>query len=479
MTELLTGREAQIAKQYADGQNYQQIADELCLAPSTVRTHLATIYRKLEVSSKLELRDAMGDRQEQTPAAVPSPQLPERPSIAVLAFENMSRDTDQDYLSDGIADDIITALSRSPCLFVIARNTTFTYRGTNVDLREVAQQLGVRFVLEGSVQRSASRVRVSAQLIDGVTGGHVWSERYDGRMEDVFDLQDEITRNVVASIQTVVQLNTISEPVERTARPELTVWELTMRSWRLLYEFTPGAYAHAKALLERALALDPESAEANMVLSLVNHHIALLGFAPDPHPPSQAAYALARRAVALDARNEYAHWALGISCWALERFDESLAALDRAVALNPNCSLAYGSRGTLLAILGQSDAGIEDQEIAIRSNPLDPSIFFRFSGVSLAHYAANRFGEAIEWADKALHRNDEWYLAHFLKIASYAAIGDASKAQDARSSCQKALPDVSVDLLERMPLRNKAKMDEFRSRLSSAGLPKWGEVGFR
>ena len=126
-------------------------------------------------------------------------------------------------------------------------------------------------------------------MIDGATGGHVWSERYDGRLEDVFDLQDEITRNVVASIQTVVQLNTISEPVERTARPELTVWELTMRSWRLLYEFTPEAYAHAKALLERALALDPQSAEANMVLSLINHHIALLGFAPDPRPSMQAA----------------------------------------------------------------------------------------------------------------------------------------------------------------------------------------------
>nr|WP_286193933.1 LuxR C-terminal-related transcriptional regulator [Tropicibacter sp. R16_0] len=473
----MTDREAQIAAQYAEGQNYQQIADELCLAPSTVRTHLASIYRKLEVSSKLELRDAMGDVQEQAPIAIPNAQLPERPSIAVLAFENMSRDPDQDYLSDGIADDIITALSRSPWLFVIARNTTFTYRGTNVDLREVAHQLGVRFILEGSVQRSASRVRVSAQLIDGATGGHVWSERYDGRIEDVFDLQDEITRNVVASIQTVVQLNTISEPVERKARPELTVWELTMRSWRLLYEFTPEAYTHAKALLERALALDPESAEANMVLSLINHHIALLGFASDPRPSMQAAYALARRAVVLDARNEYAHWALGISCWALERFDESLAALDRAVALNPNCSLAYGSRGTLLAILGQADAAIEDQEIAIRSNPLDPSIFFRFSGLALAHYVADRFDQAIEWADQALHRNDEWYLAHFLKIASHAAKGDISKAQEARCMCQKALPEASVDLLDRMPLQNKAMMDEFRSRLSRAGVPSLREAG--
>ncbi|SPF31136.1 tetratricopeptide repeat protein [Pontivivens insulae] len=343
-----------------------------------------------------------------------------------------------------------------------------------MDLREVAGQLNVRFVLEGSVQRSGNRVRVSAQLIDGSTGGHVWSERYDGQIEDVFDLQDEITRNVVASIQTVVQLNTISERVERTARPELTVWELTMRSWRLLYEFTPEAYAHAKSLLERALALDPQSAEANMVLSLINHHIALLGFSEDPSPPMQAAYALARRSVALDGKNEYAHWALGISCWALERFDESRAALDRAVMLNPNCSLAYGSRGTLLAILGEADAAIDNQEIAIRSNPLDPSIFFRFSGLAMAHYVVGRFDLCVEWADKALHRNDEWYLAHFLKIASHVASGDASKAREARLACQRAIPTVGLELLDRMPLQNKADMSDFRSRLSQAGLSSAG-----
>ena len=181
---------------------------------------------------------------------------------------------------------------------------------------------------------------------------------------------------------------------------------------------------------------------------------------------------MARRAVTLDARNEYAHWALGISCWALEQFDESLAALDRAVALNPNCSLAYGSRGTLLAILGQSDAGIEDQEIAINSNPLDPSILFRFSGVALAHYAADRFDLTIEWANRALHHNDEWYLAHFLKIASFVALEDSTKANDAAEACPRLIPTVSVDLLERMPLQRKTKMAELRTKLVLAGVPR-------
>lgn len=463
----LSPRERQIAKDYAQGENYQQIADRLCLAPSTVRTHLATIYRKLDVSSKLELRDVLA------PSApdptIEFPPRPERPSIAVLAFANMSGDPEQEYFSDGISDDIITALSRSPWLFIIARNTTFTYKGTNVDVRRVSEELGVRFVLEGSVRRSGGRVRVTAQLIDGATGGHVWSERYDGQIEDVFDLQDEITRNVVASIQTTVHLTTINEPVERSAQPDLTVWELTMRSWHLLYDFTPESYAHAKTLLERALALDPESAEANMILSLINHHIAIMGFVPDVRPAMETAYVLARRATQLDDRNEYAHWALGISCWGLLKYDESLAALERAVALNPNCSLAYGSLGTLLGIMGRPDDAIANQEIAIRSNPLDPSIFFRFSGLALAHYMAGRYDAAIEWAERAIHRMPQWFFAHFVLAASQVALDQHDKAASTVKACQTGVPQIRLADLERVPLKDTAKMAELRRRLREAG----------
>ncbi|SHK14642.1 TolB amino-terminal domain-containing protein [Shimia gijangensis] len=466
----LSPRELQIAQSYAGGATYQKIADTLSIAPSTVRTHLATIYRKLGVSSKLELRDALIPvASAQSNQAVEFPPRPEKPSIAVLAFENMSGDPEQEYFSDGISDDIITALSRSPWLFLIARNTTFTYKGKNVDVPRVAAELGVRFVLEGSVRRSGDRVRVAAQLIDGLTGGLVWSERYDSQLEDVFDLQDEITRNVVASIQTTVHLTTIEEPVERSARPDLTVWELTMRSWHLLYDFTPESYAYAKTLLERALALDPESAEANMILSLINHHIAILGFAKDSRPAMDTAYALARRATQLDDRNEYAHWALGISCWGLLKYDESLAALERAVSLNPNCSLAYGSLGTLLGILGRSDEAIENQEIAIRSNPLDPSIFFRFSGLALAHYMAGRYTHAIEWAERAIHRMPRWYFAHFVLTASHVALDQYEQAAEAVKDCRNILPEICLQDLELVPLKDPEKLNELRNRLYKAG----------
>lgn len=466
--EILSPREIEIASAYAQGDTYQAIARRLGIAPSTVRTHLATIYRKVGVSTKLDLRKQI-ETAPPANSAIDMPPRPDKPSIAVLAFENMSDDPGQEYFTDAITADIITALSRSPWLFIIARNTTFTYKGTRVDVRRVAAELGVRFVLEGSVRRAGDKVRVTAQLIDGLTGGHVWSDRYDGETRDVFDLQDEITRQVVASIQTIVHRSTIEEPVERLSRPDLTVWELTMRSWHLLYDFSPEAYAAAKTLLERALAIDPESAEANMVLSLINHHIAILGFSPDPGPAMEAAYALGRRAVQLDGLNEYAHWAFGISCWGLHRLDEGIAALERAVELNPNCSLAYGSLGTALAIAGRTEEAIENQNIAIRMNPRDPSIFFRFSGLALAHYTAGDFDAAIHWAERAIHRMPRWYLAHVLLAASHVALGQAAEARAAVETCQAVLPGISVSDAERMPLKNAAKMQELRDRMILAG----------
>jgi tetratricopeptide (TPR) repeat protein len=266
-----------------------------------------------------------------------------------------------------------------------------------------------------------------------------------------------------------VHRSTIEEPVERLSRPDLTVWELTMRAWHLLYDFIPEAYAPAKSLLERALAIDPESAEANMVLSLINHHIAMMGFAPDPMPAMEAAYALAHRATRLDDRNEYAHWALGISCWGLIRYDESIAALERAVELNPNCSLAYGSLGTVLGLVGRTDEAIANQDIAIRMDPRDPSIFFRFSGLALANYMSDRFEAAIGCAERAIHRMPRWYFAHFVLAASHVALGNIAQARTAVAACREVIPTIAVADVERVPLKDPAKMQELRDHLRAAG----------
>jgi TolB-like protein/DNA-binding CsgD family transcriptional regulator/Tfp pilus assembly protein PilF len=468
--EQLSSRELEIAKAYSDGENYNQIAERLCIAPSTVRTHLSTVYRKLGVTSKLALHKhlenirQLSDNPENQPT-----QLPDKPSIAVLAFENMSDDPAQEFFSDGIAADIITALSRSPWLFIIARNTTFTYKGRNVDVKRIAEELGVRYVLEGSVRRAGERIRVTAQLIDGVTGGHVWSERYDGQLADVFDLQDEITRNVVASVLTRVHL-TANEPVGRNTRPDLTVWELTMRAWHLLYDFTPESFATALTLLDQAIEHDPDSAEANLVLALIHHHIAIMGHTDDYLGTIAIARDLARHATRLDDQNEYAHWAFGISCWGLSRYDESITALERAVELNPNCSLAYGSLGTALSLVGRVDEAIANQKIAIRSNPRDPSIFFRFTGMALAHYMAGRYDTAVEWAGKAVHRMPQWYFGHFILAASHIRAGRDEEAKAAIASCCESLPDAAVSQLDRIPLNDTAEMERFRYCLRKAGL---------
>jgi TolB-like protein/Tfp pilus assembly protein PilF len=396
--------------------------------------------------------------------------LPDKPSIAVLPFDNMSGDPEQEYFADGMSEDIITALSRSPWLFIIARNTTFTYKGVNVDVKRVAQELGVRYVLEGSVRKAGNKIRATAQLIDGITGGHVWSERYDGELADIFDLQDEITRNVVASILTQVHL-TASEPTGRSERPDLTVWELIMRGWQLLYDFSPESFTTAKTLLEEAIALDPNSAEAHLLLAAVHFHDALMGYVSDRQTSLSTANQLALRATRLDDQNEYAHWALGLSYWGLARYEEAIAGLERALELNPNCSVAYGSLGTVLSLVGRIDEAITNHEIAIRSNPRDPSIFFRFTGVSRAHFLAGRYDAAIEWADKAIRRMPTWYMGHFLLAASYIQANRQVEAKAAVSRCREVLPDASLSQLDVIQIKDANEMERFRDSLRKAGLP--------
>ncbi len=468
--EQLSSREDEIAKAFSGGESYNQIADRLCIAPSTVRTHLTTVYRKLGVSSKLELHKYFESEARSSDTSSQQVPLPDKPSIAVLAFENMSGDPEQEYFSDGITEDIITALSRSPWLFIIARNTTFTYKGENVDVKRVAEELGVRYVLEGSVRRSGDRIRVSGQMIDGLTGGHIWSERYDSKLEDIFDLQDEITRNVVASVLTRVHL-TAGEPAKQRPRPDLTVWELTMRAWHLLYDFSPESYDKAKVLLAQALKHDPDSPEANLVLSLIHHHIAIMGFSDDQPTNMKIAYELGRRATRLDDQNEYAQWALGISCFGLLKHEESITALERAVELNPNCSVAYGSLGTALGLVGRVDEAIINQEIAIRSNPRDPSIFFRFSGMALAHYLAGRYEHAIDWASKAVHIMPQWYFCHFLLAASQLQAGRQDLAEAAVKACLQVLPSSTIADFERMPIKDPTILENLRGCLREAGLP--------
>ena len=326
--------------------------------------------------------------------------LPDKPSIAVLPFDNMSGDPEQEYFADGIAEDIITALSRISWFFVTARNSSFTYKGRAVDVKLIGRDLGVRYILEGSVRKSGQRLRISAQLIDAVTGNHLWVDRFDRDLKDIFEIQDEITRNVVASTQTQVQLREGSY-FENLERPSLPVWALVNRAWRLWYEMTPEALAEGARLADEAVALEPESGRAHQTLALMRWNTYWMGFANDMPRALHGARESATRALRLNGHDEYAHWVYGLVLMGEGAHDKAVAELERAIEINPNCSLAYGSLGTVLNYAGRPRESIVNNEIAIRSNPRDPSIFFRYSGLALSYFLLDECEAAIEWARKS------------------------------------------------------------------------------
>ena len=397
-------------------------------------------------------------------------ELPEKPSIAVIPFVNMSGDPEQDYFSDGITEDIITALSRSPLLFVIARNSTFSYRGKPMDIRKVSKELGVRYILEGSVRKSGNRLRVTAQLIDGTLGNHVWAEKYDGELQGIFELQDQITQQVVVSIPTQIQFD-IGEKVNRLDRPDVKTWDLLARGIKLFYEATKESLAAADTLFRRALVSAPSSCDAHWLLAGVLIHQAFMGYASDKKATSSEAYELAKKAIALEDRNEYAHWVMGLIDLYRGNHNKAIAEYQCAIELNPNCSLAYGSLGTAFNYSGEHDESIRNNEIAIRSNPRDVSISFRFTSIALAHYLAGRYREAEEWARKAVYRKPNWYMGHTVLAASLAQLNRLKEAKETVDNYLQIFPHARISALKEHPFKNPNDALRLEEGLRKAGLP--------
>ncbi|HSF94009.1 MAG TPA: adenylate/guanylate cyclase domain-containing protein [Thermohalobaculum sp.] len=403
------------------------------------------------------------------PADVPLA-LPDRPSIAVLPFTNMSGDPEQEYFADGLTEDIITGLSRVRSLFVIARNSVFVYKGRAVSVAQVGQDLGVRYVLEGSLRKSSNRVRITAQLIEAATDHHVWAEKFDRELVEIFDLQDEITRNVVASTQTQIMLAE-GGSTRRATPNDLDLWSLVNRSIARIHELTPESHADAKGLAQRALDIDPKCGPAWRCLSIVLYHEAHMLTASDYDATLVKALESAERSVALDRNDEYAHWNLGNVLVALRRYDRGISALQRAIEINPNYSTASGSLGTSLCYAGRAAEGIELNEIAIRSDPLNPSIFFRYSGLALGHYLMGDYAQAAEWARKSVQRNRAWYLGHVYLLAALAQLGRTEEAEAARQEYQTLFPRAVISDLARLPIKNPGDVEDLAAALRKAGLP--------
>jgi len=393
--------------------------------------------------------------------------LPDKPSIAVLPFQNMSGDPEQEYFADGIVEDVTTALSKIRWLFVIARNSSFVYRGQAVDVKKVARDLGVRYVLEGSVRRAGNRLRITAQLIDAITGHHVWAERYDRDSADIFALQDEIGQHVVGAIEPRLFA---AEGVrsQRRAAADLDAWDMVARAMSLYWRLTRADIEVAIAMLREAVTRYPDYGPAHSMLAfglVIADHLWRTTFeAP------KLAFDSARRAAELDDSDAWAHLALGYVAFAQRQTDEAVAQFRRAIDLNPNFAAAHGYLGYPLAFDGQSDEAIESLSLAIRLSPHDRQNPIFMAGIAVAHYVAKRYDKAIESGRKAVQQGPSVAGIYRILIASLAQAGQIDEARIMLARLRELQPEVSLAWAERMVPYTPRHMPHFLEGLRKAGL---------
>ncbi|MEJ1161453.1 adenylate/guanylate cyclase domain-containing protein [Prosthecomicrobium sp. N25] len=399
-----------------------------------------------------------------------SARIVDKPAIAVLPFSNLGRDPDQDYFAEGITDDIITELSRIRAFLVIARNSTFTYKGRSADVRQVGRELGVQYILEGSVRCIAERLRVNAHLLEACSGNHIWVDRYDRLTSELFDVQDDITRSVVASTQTEVILNE-GLLAERRERPELHLWELSTRGWREIYQLTREHLERARETGQSIKRLYPGDPKGPQVIATASYHLVYMGFATNVAETREEAIIEAHEAMRLDDRDEYTQWTFGnVLIGLLGRREEAVAAYKQALEINPNFALAYGSLATTLAWAGQSDEAISAAQTAIRLNPRDPSIFFRYTALALAYYSKGDFQTARDWARHAVARRGNWWIAWVVLAASQARLRDKAGADEALLGLFAVIPGRSISALPFPPL-GQLQISNLCEGLKLAGLP--------
>jgi adenylate cyclase len=334
-------------------------------------------------------------------AALPTttPALPDKPSIAVLPFQNMSGDAEQDYFVDGLVEEITTAISRLPWLFVIARNSSFTYKGKAVDVKQVARELGVRYVLEGSMRKAGNRVRISGQLIDTATGAHIWADRFDAAIDDIFELQDRVASSVVGAIEPKVRQSEI-ERAGRKPTESLDAYDLYLRAQRQYRKFTGSSVDQAIELSKRALALDPSYAPAAALIGLCRTTQWQQGWVSGSAVVRAEAVRLARQAIETGKDDPDAlYMAAETLSWFAGDHDTAVGALDRALLLNPICATAWRIRGFVLVRQNRPEPALDAFHRAMRLSPLDPYGFASSAGIAAAHLAARQYVEAIEWAE--------------------------------------------------------------------------------
>ena len=382
----------------------------------------------------------------------------------------MSGDEDQEYFSDGITEDIITALSKFRWFFVIARNSSFTYKGKTIEVRQVAEDLGVRYVLEGSVRKAGKKVRITAQLIDAPTGYHIWAERYDRDLEDIFAVQDEITHNIVRSVGPEF----LSAEMKRAQRKDalnMDVWDHIMRASSHHGRYTKKDAAQAQRLLRKAIELDSMSSEAFCLLAFTHLMQVQFGWSRSTTMSIKEAEEAANRAVAIDDRDAWAHTALGLVDLISKRYDDAVCRLESAIDLNPNLANAYGALGQALALVGEYEAAVTHINKAIRLSPHDPFVVYWFGHLGVAAFADKRYEDACYWGRKAIQRNPMFPGGHRLVAASCGQLGHMQEAEKELKELFILMPRMTADdVRNQVPFKRSSDMERYIEGLRKAGL---------
>ena len=396
--------------------------------------------------------------------------LPDKPSIAVLPFQNMSGDPEQEYFADGIVEDIITALSRVKWFFVIARNSSFTYKGRAVDVRQVGRELGVRYVLEGSIRKSSNRVRITGQLIEAATGNHVWADRFEGSLEDIFELQDRITETVVAAIEPSLQLAEIRRSSFKPT-DSLQAYDFYLRALAAFNLLTRSSLETTLAECRHALAIDPTYASAHGLVAWCLVWRDTQNWISDRIKERAEALKHARLAIDFGANDPTALWMAGHAiAYSGGGNEQGYRIVERSLVLNPNSAPAWNASGLINYYLGNGKIAVDHFKRAMRLSPVDPLEHLSKCGVAFAYFAEEQYGEAVDWADRALTDQPKFLPSLRIKAAACALLG---RVEDARATARLLLAAAPELTLRDVPNRYSRASDSFAyiDGLRKAGVP--------
>jgi TolB-like protein/DNA-binding SARP family transcriptional activator len=451
------GRTAQAAKVYEALR--ERLQRELGAKPAAETTRL---YDAIRVARAAVARDGLHP---------PGPALPSKPSIAVLPFQNLSGDPEQEYFADGIVEEIITELSRFRSLFVIARNSSFAYKGQGADPKEIGQALGVRYLLQGSVRKAGGRVRITGQLVDGASGVHLWAERFEGGLEDIFDLQDQVTAAVVGAIAPKLEQAEI-ERAKRKSTESLDAYDYFLRGMAGVHRWSRHENAAALDAFYRAMELDPDFASAYGMASRCYLQRKVSGWVVDRAKETAEAERLARRAAELGKDDAVALAAAGMALsYVVGRHDEGGALIERGLRLNPNLAWAWLFSGWVRVWGGEPDEAIQRLAKAMRLSPNDSQIFSMQAAMAAAHFFAGRYAESFSWAQRARGENPDFLLATATAAASGALAGEPKEAASALRRLLQGEPTLSLSNLRAFyPIRKDEDLARWAEGMRRAGL---------